>query len=145
MDNIRRVGTAVEGAVSSVVQQPVAKPADTGLMVAGSCTISQARFVDRKLYGVPRAEGANHDGGQPHVECWIGRSADGRSVCMMGTLMVDTGATVSIVSRKWAEAHNIAIKPADDVRVTSFTGQQAKIVGKVNFTTQIGALELQLG
>lgn len=60
--------------------------------------------------------------------------------------MIDTGATVSLVTKKWCETHEIDYMPVKNHPVVQVTnGQPLNVVGTTSFTTRVSpSLEMDL-
>ena len=61
--------------------------------------------------------------------------------------MVDTGATISLVTKKWCDAHEVDFAPVKNHPVVQAANDQPlNIVGTVSFTIRISpSLEMDLG
>jgi predicted aspartyl protease len=47
-------------------------------------------------------------------------------------MMIDTGAALTLVTRKWAETHGLKINPTKQVSVRGAGGVEVKVVGTVS-------------
>ena len=60
--------------------------------------------------------------------------------------MVDTGASITLVTRKWAETHGLTVIPASGISITSANGTPVDMVGTCSMTVQLSpTLELDVG
>ena len=62
-----------------------------------------------------------------------------------GSAMIDTGASITLVTRKWAEAHGLAVTPAAGISISGANGNPVQVVGTCAMTLQVApTLELDL-
>ena len=54
-----------------------------------------------------------------------------------GHMMVDTGASVTLATRGWVEAHGLQLRKAGTVNITGASGSKVQIVGTTSFTVQL--------
>ena len=60
--------------------------------------------------------------------------------------MVDTGASITLVTRKWAETHGLTITPASGISITGANGSPVDMIGTCSMTVQLApTLELDVG
>ena len=60
--------------------------------------------------------------------------------------MVDTGASITLVTRKWAETHGLTVIPASGISITGANGTPVGMVGTCSMTVQLSpTLELDVG
>ena len=60
--------------------------------------------------------------------------------------MVDTGASITLVTRKWAETHGLTVVPASGISITGANGAPVDMVGTCSMTVQLSpTLELDVG
>ena len=63
-----------------------------------------------------------------------------------GAMMVDTGASITLVTRKWAETHGLMITLASGISITGTNGTPVDMVGTCSMTVQLSpTLELDIG
>ena len=61
-------------------------------------------------------------------------------------MMVDTGASITLVTRKWAETHGLTVVPASGISITGANGTPVDMVGTCSMTVQLSpTLELDVG
>ena len=62
-----------------------------------------------------------------------------------GAMMVDTGASITLVACKWAETHGLTITPVSGISITGANGAPVDIVGTCSMTVQLSpTLELDI-
>lgn len=54
-----------------------------------------------------------------------------------GHAMIDTGAAVTLVSRKWAEAHGLPITPTSGVQIVGAGGSPVQVVGTTSMAVRL--------
>lgn len=54
-----------------------------------------------------------------------------------GYMMVDSGAAITMITKKWAEAHGLRISPSSKVNVKGAAGQDVNVVGTTALTVQL--------
>ena len=60
--------------------------------------------------------------------------------------MVDTGASITLVTRKWAEIHGLTVTPVSGINITGANGAPVAMVGTCSMTVQLSpTLELDVG
>ena len=63
-----------------------------------------------------------------------------------GAMMVDTGASITLVTQKWAETHGLTITPVSGISITGENGAPVDMVGTCSMTVQLSpTLELDVG
>ena len=63
-----------------------------------------------------------------------------------GAMMVHTGASITLVTRKWVEIHGLMITPVLGISVTGTNGTSVDMVGTCTMTVQLSPmLELDIG
>ena len=63
-----------------------------------------------------------------------------------GAMMVDTGASITLVTRKWAETHGLTVVLASGISITGANGTPVDMVGTCSMTVQLSpTLELDVG
>ena len=63
-----------------------------------------------------------------------------------GAMMVDTGASITIVTRKWAETHGLMITLVSGISITGANGAPVDMVGTCTMMVQLlPMLELDVG
>ena len=61
-------------------------------------------------------------------------------------MMVDTGASITLVTRKWAETHGLPIAPVLGISITGANGAPVDMVGTCSMMVQpLPMLELDVG
>ena len=61
-------------------------------------------------------------------------------------MMVDTGASITLVTQKWAETHGLTITLVSGISITSANGAPVVMVGMCSMTVQLlPTLELDVG
>ena len=59
--------------------------------------------------------------------------------------MIDTGASITLVSKTWAEAHGLKITEVQGVRIRGAAGQAIEVIGTTSFTAQLSpSLEIDV-
>lgn len=86
---------------------------------------------------------------QPFVSVGVARRSSTSQpppVPTAGTVMIDTGAAVTLVSKAWAEAHGLEVLPKKDLdTIAGASGTDIPIVGTCSFLLRLGkSLELEL-
>ena len=51
-----------------------------------------------------------------------------------GSVMIDTGASITLVTKRWADAHGLKVAPTDELRITGANGQPVDMVGTCSVT-----------
>ena len=60
--------------------------------------------------------------------------------------MVDTGASITLVTWKWVETHGLTITPVSGISITSANGTPVDMIGTCSLTVQLSpTLELDVG
>ena len=60
--------------------------------------------------------------------------------------MVDTGASITLVTRRWAETYGLMIKPVSGISITGANGAPVDMVGTCSMMIQLlPTLELDVG
>ena len=60
--------------------------------------------------------------------------------------MVDTGASITLVTCKWAEIHGLMVTPVSGISITGANGARVDMVGTCSMTVQLlPTLELDVG
>ena len=60
--------------------------------------------------------------------------------------MVDTGASITLVTRKWAETHGLIITLVSGISITSTNGAPVDMIGTCSMMVQLSPmLELDIG
>ena len=49
-------------------------------------------------------------------------------------MMVDTGASITLVTRKWAETHGLTITPVSGISITGTNGSPVDMIGTCSMT-----------
>ena len=63
-----------------------------------------------------------------------------------GAMMVDTGASITLVTRKWAETHGLSITPVLGISITGANGAPVDMIGTCSMMVQLSlTLELDFG
>ena len=63
-----------------------------------------------------------------------------------GAMMVDTVASITLVTRKWAETHGLMITPVSGISITGANGAPVDMIGTCSMTVQLSlTLELDIG
>ena len=61
-------------------------------------------------------------------------------------MMVDTGASITLVTRKWVETHGLTITPVSGISITGANGAPVDMVGMCSMMVQLSpTLELDVG
>ena len=149
-DAISSVARKVEGGVAKAVA-PVAEAAPTpshSLPTAPhAATIKQVRHATRKMDSAKKVEGAALDHyWQPYIAITAAPIKSGTSSTpTKGTMMVDTGASITLVMKKWAETHGLRISEAEGISIIGANRTPVQMVGKCSATIQLSpTLEVDL-
>ena len=63
-----------------------------------------------------------------------------------GAMMVDMGASITLVTRKWVETHGLTITPVLGISITGANSAPVDMVGTCSMTVQLSpTLELDIG
>ena len=63
-----------------------------------------------------------------------------------GAMMVDTGTSITLVTRKWAETHGLMITPVSGISITGANGALVDMVGTWTMMLKLSPmLELDIG
>ena len=63
-----------------------------------------------------------------------------------GAMMVDTGASITLVTRKWVKTHGLTITPVSGISITGVNSAPVDMVGTCSMTVQLlPTLELDVG
>ena len=82
---------------------------------------------------------------QPYLGVAVAQMQPG-APATKGAMMVDTGASITLVTRKWAETHGLTVIPASGISITGANGTPVDIVGTCSMTVQLSpTLELDVG
>ena len=54
-----------------------------------------------------------------------------------GAMMVDTGASITLVTRKWVESHGLMITPVSGISITGANGAPVDMVGTCYMMVQL--------
>ena len=82
---------------------------------------------------------------QPYLGVAVAQMQPG-APATKGAMMVDTGASFTLVTRKWAETHGLMITPVLGISITGANGAPVDIVGTCSMTVQLSpTLELDVG
>ena len=65
---------------------------------------------------------------QPYIGVAVAEMTPG-ATATKGAMMVDTGASITLVTRKWAETHSLMIKPVSVISITGANGAPVDMVG----------------
>ena len=57
-----------------------------------------------------------------------------RGEAIQGLIMVDTGAPITLLTKKWADAHGLTVKEKMDKYILDANGMGVKIVGTTSMT-----------
>ncbi len=144
----QKVEAAVKGIVATTT--PAKQPAGTH---PGALVIKQVRRASGKLSLAKPAPGAASASicQQPHIEVSVAPLGGGAppskwediaaaakpSVATRGSMMIDTGAGITLVTRAWAVAHNLKISSPPSTQVKGASGQEVKVVGTTQMTLQL--------
>ncbi len=75
-------------------------------------------------------------GGAPSSK-WEDSAAKALLGATGGHMMVDTGAAVTLVTKRWAEAHGLKVSPTSGVAIKGAAGHAVEVVGTTSFTVQL--------
>ena len=82
---------------------------------------------------------------QPYLGLALSQMKPGVMVTK-GTMMVDTGASVTLVTQKWVETHGLTITPVSGISITGMNGAPVDMAGACTMTVQLSPmLELDIG
>jgi hypothetical protein len=60
-------------------------------------------------------------------------------------MMVDSGAAITMITKKWAETHKLRISPSTNVNIKGAAGNNVGIIGTTAFSVQLSpTLEMDL-
>ena len=63
-----------------------------------------------------------------------------------GAMMVDTGVSITLVTRKWVETHGLTITPVLGISITGINGAPVDMIGMCSMMVQLSSmLELDIG
>ena len=63
-----------------------------------------------------------------------------------GAMMMDTGASITLVTRKWVETHGLTITPVSGISIISANSAPVDMVGMCSMMVQLlPMLELDIG
>ena len=81
---------------------------------------------------------------QPYLGVAVAQMQPGASATK-GAMMVDTGASITLVTRKWAETHGLTITPVSGISITGTNGAPVDMIGTCSMTVQLSpTLELDV-
>ena len=82
---------------------------------------------------------------QPYLGIAVAQMQPG-APATKGAMMVDTGASITLVTRKWAETHGLTITPVLGISITGANGAPVDMIGTCSMTVQLlPTLELDVG
>ena len=143
---IQGLAGRVEDAVATVVAAPKSGRAAPEVERAPhSAVIKQVRHAQRKMDSAKEVDGSKPENyWQPHLSVAVSEMKPG-ATATRGTMMVDTGASISLVTRKWAEAHGLSVTPVSGISISGANGNPVETVGTCAMTLQLApTLELDV-
>lgn len=102
------------------------------------------------MAGLRSAHGLEDPVYQPHIGVAVsqlggGSGKSGAAAPLLGHMMIDTGAAVTLVTKAWAEAHGLRINSAVEVPIRGASGTEVTTVGTTSMTIQLApTLELDV-
>ena len=82
---------------------------------------------------------------QPYLGVAVAQMQPG-APATKGAMMVDTGASITLVTRKWAETHGLTIMPVSGISTTGANGAPVDMVETCSMMVQLlPMLELDIG
>ena len=144
---IRGIASCVKDGVAKVVAPPCAARATTdGARALHAAVIKQVRHANRKLLVAKQVDGVSPENyGQPYLGVAVAQMQSG-APSTKGAMMVDTGASITLVTRKWAETHGLKITPVSGISITGANGAPVDMIGTCSMTVQLSpTLELDVG
>ena len=57
-----------------------------------------------------------------------------------GAMMVDTGASITLVTCKWVESHGLTITPVSGISITGANGAPVDMVGTFSMMVQLSPM-----
>ena len=144
---IQGIASRIEDAVAKVVAPPHAAQATIDRAWAPhGAAIKQVQHANRKLIVAKQVDGASLENyWQPHLGVAVAQMQPGAPPTK-GAMMVDTGASITLVTRKWAETHGLMITPVLGISITGTNGTPVDMVGTCSMMVQLSPmLELDIG
>ena len=65
---------------------------------------------------------------QPYLGVAVSQMQPG-ALATKGAMMVDMGASITLVTRKWAETHGLLITPVSGISITGANGAPVDMIG----------------
>ena len=82
---------------------------------------------------------------QPYLGMAVSQMKRG-ATATKGAMMVDTGASITLVTQKWVETHGLMITPVSGISIMGANGAPVDMVGTCTMTVQLSPmLELDIG
>lgn len=146
-----KVAQKVESAVNRIVTAATTTPSTPySSSVPGACAIKQVRRASGKLVAAKPVSAAQAAPSplQPHISVtvaplggvsqpskWEEDSAAKTTVAASkGRMMIDTGAAITLVTKAWADAHGLQIRPSSGIAVRGASRQSITVVGTTSMT-----------
>lgn len=145
-----KVAKKVESAVNRIVTAATTEPkASHASSVPGSCVIKQVRRASGKLVAAKPVSAAQSASSplQPHISVsvaplgganqpskWEDESSKTTVAASKGVMMIDTGAAVTLVTKAWADAHGLQIRPSSGIAIRGASRQSISVVGTTSMT-----------
>ena len=76
-------------------------------------------------------------GGAKIESKWEDAAANTVVAATKGTMMVDTGAAVTLVTKAWADAHGLKVSPPSGIAIRGAAGHSVEVVGTTSMTIQL--------
>ena len=127
---IQGIASRVEDKVAKVVAPPRAAQATTdGARAPHATVIKQVRHAHRKLLMAKQVDGASPENyWQPYLGAAVAQMQQG-APATKGAMMLDMGASITLVTRKWLETHGLTITPVSGISITGANGAPVDMVG----------------
>ena len=127
---IRGIASCVEDAVAKVVAPPrAARATMDGTRAPHAAVIKQVQHANRKLLMAKQVDGASPENyWEPYPGVAVAQMQP-RAPATKGAMMVDTGASITLLTRKWAETHGLIITPVLGISITGANGAPVDMVG----------------
>ena len=78
---------------------------------------------------------------KPHIEVTVrslgSNPTEGGTPGTKGNAMIDTGAAITLLTKKWADTHELKITPKDNKKVTGASGSPVVMLGVTSFTMRL--------
>ena len=117
-----------------------------GAWAPHAAVIKQVQHANQKLLTAKQVDDASPENyWQPYLGVAVAQMQLG-APATKGAMMMDTGASITLVTRKWAETHGLTITLVSGISITGANSAPVDMVGTCSMTVHLSPmLELDVG